>query len=343
MQNLDNKYMAQALKLAPLGGRDVAPNPMVGAVIVKKGKVIGKGYHQKFGGPHAEVNAIRSVKNQNDLKGATIYVTLEPCRHYGKTPPCLDLIEKVGIARIVCGSRDPFQQNSKSQNPKSKKIPNFKIQITKKSQISKSKITFLTGPIAKKCVELNKFFFTWVTKKRPFVTVKIAMSADGFVAGVGGKPVRFTNARQDREVHRLRALHQAIMVGTNTVLNDDPQLNVRLVEGKDPLRVILDPDLRIPRNARVFRDDNYLIATTRRHDDTTTRHAMTNSKVWVSPTEKHISLKKLFRHLADIGISSVLAETGPTIYSSIKKDGLIDELIVYRSKKRLKKGLRLHL
>ena len=325
MQNQDNKYMAQALELARLGGRDVAPNPMVGAVIVKNGKVIGKGYHKKFGGPHAEVNAIRSVKNQDDLKGATIYVTLEPCRHYGKTPPCSSLIQAVGISRVVCGSRDPFQ-----------------IQMKVRSAQCAVRSEFVKGRIADECVKLNKFFFTWVTKKRPFVTVKIAMSADGFVAGVDGKPMRFTTAKQDREVHKIRAAHQAIMVGTNTVLNDDPQLNVRLVKGKDPLRVILDPDMRIPKSARVFKDNNYLLAVTKQ---CAVRSAQCADRlnfiqnIWVSPTKKLISLKKLFRHLADIGISSILAETGPTIYDSLKNEGLIDELIVYKSNKKIGNGL----
>ncbi len=222
----DEKYMLQALKLARFGSRVVAPNPMVGAVIVKNRKVIGKGYHQKFGGPHAEVNAIKSVKNKDNLKGATIYVTLEPCRHYGKTPACLSLLRNVGIQRIVCGSHDPFQQD-------------FAFQI------SDFRFEFIKGSVTKQCIQLNKFFFTWITKKRPFITVKIAMSADSFVAGVDGQPVRFTTKKQDKEVHQLRANHQAIMVGINTVLNDDPSLTVRLVKGKNPLRIILDSRLRM--------------------------------------------------------------------------------------------------
>lgn len=327
MQSLENKYMIQALKLARLGGRAVAPNPMVGAVIVQNGKIISKGYHQKFGGPHAEVNAIRSVKNQNDLKGATIYVTLEPCRHYGKTPPCLGLIEKVGITRVVCGYHDPFQQ--KLETPS-----------TAGRRKSKLEMEFLKGPVAQQCRELNKFFFTWVTKKRPFVTVKVAVSVDGFVAGVGGKTVRITNPAQDREVHKLRSQHQAIMVGINTVLNDDPQLNVRLIKGKDPLRIILDSELRIPLRAKALDDKNYLIAVSKSSSLTARRSPLKNN-IWVSPTKKQVNLKKLLKHLADIGISSVLVESGPTLYRSLKKQGLIDELIIYRGRKKLGRGLRL--
>ena len=253
MPTYDNKFMDQALKLASLGGRAVAPNPMVGAVIVKNGKVIGKGYHKKFGGPHAEVNAIKSVHNKKNLIGSTIYVTLKPCRHHGKTPPCIDLIESVGITSVVCGSHDPFQKKIENRPPGQKAVRTGK---------SKIKIIFLNGQISKKCHDLNKFFFTWIQKKRPFITVKIAISADGFVAGKDGAPVRITNHKQDIEVHKLRAQHQAIMVGSNTVLSDDPHLGVRLVKGKDPLRVILDSKNRIPKSAKVFRDKNVLIVTT---------------------------------------------------------------------------------
>ncbi|MBU1017871.1 bifunctional diaminohydroxyphosphoribosylaminopyrimidine deaminase/5-amino-6-(5-phosphoribosylamino)uracil reductase RibD [Patescibacteria group bacterium] len=298
---VDEKFMSQALELARLGGRAVAPNPMVGAVIVKGGKVIGKGYHQQFGGPHAEVNAVQSVKRKADLDGATMYVTLEPCRHFGKTPPCLDFVRVMGVGRVVCGSQDPFQ---KIRNPKPE---------------TRNKLKFLKGPVAKQCRDLNKFYFTRIIKKRPYITVKIAMSADGFVAGVNGEPVRFTNAKQDREVHKLRAEHQAIMVGSNTVLKDNPHLGVRLAEGGDPLRVILDSKNRIPKKAKVFRDHNVL------------------------HINKKTTLKKLFAHLASIGIGSVLVEPGPTLYHSLKKAGLIDELIVYRGRRRLGHGLPIHL
>ncbi|MBN2096103.1 bifunctional diaminohydroxyphosphoribosylaminopyrimidine deaminase/5-amino-6-(5-phosphoribosylamino)uracil reductase RibD [Candidatus Peregrinibacteria bacterium] len=296
----DVKFMSQALKLARLGGRAVAPNPMVGAVVVKDGKVIGTGYHQIFGGPHAEVNAIQSVKRKADLEGATMYVTLEPCRHFGKTPPCFDFIKVMGIGRVVCGSEDPFQS---------------KLRKTK----DELQIEFLNGPIATQCQELNKFYFTRITKKRPYITVKIAMSADGFAAGPDGRPVHFTTAKQDREVHKLRAEHQAIMVGSNTVLNDNPHLGVRLVKGEDPLRIILDSKNRIPKKAKVFRNNNVLHIT------------------------QKMTLKQLMTYLAFIGIGSVLVEPGPTLYHSLKKAGLIDELVVYRSKKKIKQGLKLVL
>lgn len=302
----DNKFMALALKLAVKGGRAVAPNPMVGAVIVNNGKIVGQGYHQKFGGPHAEVNAIRSVKHKADLVGATLYVTLEPCRHYGKTPPCLDLVGSVGITRIICGTHDPYR-SSWCVVRRGKKCP--------RTTNHELRISFVKGKIAKRCQDLNKFFFTWVTKKRPFITVKIATSADGFVAGPKGQEVHFTSPAQDKFIHQLRARHQAIMVGSSTVLADDPLLTVRHIVGTDPLRVILDSRNRVPKTAKVFADKNFLHIT------------------------KHLPLKTLFRQLAKDGIASVLVEPGPTLYRALKKSGLIDELIVLKGKKKIREGL----
>ncbi len=319
MKTKEEQFMLRALKLAQKGGRAVAPNPMVGAVIVKKGKVIGEGYHKEFGGPHAERNAIKSVKNPDDLRDATLYVTLEPCRHQGKTPPCLELIEEVGITQVVCGSSDPFQKRTKDYGLRTK---------------------LLNGPVAKQCKELNKFYFTWIEKKRPFVSVKVAVSADGFVAGANGEQVWLTTKAQDKEVHQARADHQAIMVGINTILNDDPELNVRHVKGADPLRVILDSKLRIPKSSKVLKNQNYLIATT-----SVSEQALDHLRirVWVSPTKTHICLQRLLKYLAKEGISSVLVEPGPTLYKSLKKQNLIDELMVYQSNKKLTKGLSIDL
>jgi diaminohydroxyphosphoribosylaminopyrimidine deaminase/5-amino-6-(5-phosphoribosylamino)uracil reductase len=221
---------------------------------------------------------------------------LEPCRHHGKTPPCQDLIEKVGIKKIICGSRDPFQKVKRPKN-----------------------LIFLTGPVAKKCQELNKFFFTWVAKKRPYITVKIATSADGFVAGPHGEQIHFTSPAQDRLTHQLRAQHQAIMVGSGTVLSDDPSLTVRHVKGQDPLRIVLDSENQVPKNAKVFKDKNYLHIT------------------------QKLPLKTIFRQLAKNGITSVLVEPGPTLYAALKKARVIDETIILKGKKKIKVGLPLKI
>jgi len=322
---ISEKYMEQALKLARLGGRDVVPNPMVGAVIVKDGKMIGRGYHQKFGGPHAEIYAIRSAKRPNNLKGATMYITLEPCRHEGKTPPCIQAIQDAGIKKVVCGSRDPLQRGLK--------IKDLRL-----------KIGYLSGQVAKECEKLNKFYFIWAKKNRPYITVKIAMSADRFVADSDGRPVRFTTKKEDIEIHKLRAKHQAILVGINTVLTDDPRLTVRLAEGEDPLRIILDSNLQIPVGAQVLRTPKALVAATKSAAPIRAERLKSiGIKVWVSSSKEQVSLKKLFNYLAKEGISSVLVEPGPTLYRSLKKEKLIDELVVYRGKEKLKKGLRIRL
>ncbi len=308
--NADEKYMKRALELAKKGGRDVAPNPMVGAVIVKDGKIIGEGYHEIYGGPHAEVDAVNSVKNKADLEGSTLYVTLEPCQHQGKTPPCEELVKKHGIKRVVCGSKDLFQ----------KKTGDYE---------------FIGGNLEKECDILNKFFFTWVKEKRPYITVKVAVSSDGFVAGQGGQVVHLTSKKQDEAVHKLRANHQAIMVGSGTVLNDNPQLNVRHVEGKDPLRIILDSKLKVPADYNVYKDDNYLTIVT--------TDEPTKLNTWRSPTKHHACLRRTLRHLAKEGISSILVEPGPKLYKALKKGKLIDELIVYESEKALGSGIPIEL
>ncbi len=320
------KYMLQALELAKKGVRLVAPNPMVGAIIVKDGQIIGQGYHHKFGDNHAEVNAIQSVKNKEDLKDSTIYVTLEPCRHHGKTPPCWNLIEEVGMSRLICGSRDPFQK-----------------QVVSDKRLAIS-MEFLEGSVAKKCEELNKFFFTWVVKKRPYIMVKMAVSDDQIMAEPKGEPIRLTTPNQDIEVHRLRAGHQAIMVTATTVINDDCQLNVRHVEGVDPLRVILDSKLRISLSAKVLRDDNHLIVVSENADsDKIKKYQSSGINIWVCPVEGHVDLNKTFSYLGEQGFSSLLIEPGPTLYKALKENGVIDELFIYWSNDILGEGLKVNL
>ena len=326
--NQDEKYMQRALELAKKGGRAVAPNPMVGAVLVKNGRMIGEGYHQVFGGPHAEVMAVESVVDPDELKGATIYVTLEPCRHHGKTPPCWDLVQSVGIKKVICGSLDPLHGYSAGAKTFSRLLVN-------------------------ECDQLNKFFFTWVEKKRPYITVKIAVTADGFVAGPSGKTLRITSAEQDKQVHQLRTNHQAIMVGTNTVLNDDPQLNVRHAKGQDPLRIILDRELKIPLEAKVFSDANVLVAMRQWTSSTPCPPSVQNKLDWFkerqiqviecSEKEGQIDLKWLFGELAKRDISSVLVEPGPTLYQSLKKLDLVDELIVLKGNVEIGEGLRIEI
>ena len=219
--------MQRCIQLAKCGAVGAPPNPMVGAVIVHEGKIIGEGYHRRCGGPHAEVNAIRSVRDESLLKDSTIYVSLEPCSHYGKTPPCADLIIEKQIPRVVVGCLDPF---AKVNGQGIRKLRDAGIEVE-------------VGVLEKECLELNRRFITFHQLHRPFVTLKWAQSEDGFMDAErdeSEEPVQFSTTFTQTLVHQLRAMHQAIMVGTKTVLTDNPTLTTRLWEGPNPLRVTID-------------------------------------------------------------------------------------------------------
>lgn len=236
----EEKYMRRCIELAQNGKYGAPPNPMVGAVIVADGRIIGEGWHQHCGEGHAEVNAIASVR-QADLpllRHATIYVSLEPCAHYGKTPPCADLIIKKGIPRVVIGCMDPF---AKVAGRGIKKLSDAGCEV-------------IVGVLEKECQQLNRKFFTMHLRKRPYVTLKWAESADGFIDTIrkGGNPLILSSAHTQMLVHRLRAEHMAIMVGRRTALLDNPTLNVRHWAGPSPIRVVTDRQLSLPESLHLF-------------------------------------------------------------------------------------------
>jgi diaminohydroxyphosphoribosylaminopyrimidine deaminase/5-amino-6-(5-phosphoribosylamino)uracil reductase len=214
---------------------------MVGAVLVYKDRIIGEGYHERYGGAHAEVNCLKSVTehNQQFIKGSILYVSLEPCAHYGKTPPCANLIIKNKIPEVVVACRDPFE-----------KVNGNGIGLLKEAGI---KVT--EAVLEKEAIELNRRFFTFHNKKRPYIILKWAQTYDRFIAGENYEALKISNEITNRWVHQLRSTEAAIMVGTNTALKDNPSLTTRLWKGKNPLRIILDKQLRIPRNAAVFSDN----------------------------------------------------------------------------------------
>lgn len=229
------KYMRRCIQLARCGEMGAAPNPMVGAVVVHEGRIIGEGFHRKCGGPHAEVNAIASVRRPELLKESTIYVSLEPCAHYGKTPPCADLIIEKGIPRVVIGCQDPF---AKVNGLGIKKLCDAGVEV-------------VVGILEEECLKLNSRFITFHEKKRPWVTLKWAQSQDGFMDRKRNRdeaPTQFSSRFTQTLVHRMRAQHKAIMVGTQTALMDDPTLTVRLWEGENPLRVTVDRHGILPEN-----------------------------------------------------------------------------------------------
>ena len=226
----DEKYMARCLQLARNGEFTTAPNPMVGAVIVYQGRIIGEGWHQEYGGPHAEVNAVRSVrlKNERLLPESTIYVSLEPCSHWGKTPPCCELLVEKGFRRVVVGCQDP---NEKVAGRGIRRLQEAGVEVT-------------VGVLEHKCWWLNRKFMTYHTLHRPYITLKWAESADGFIdrkreSHADGDPVRFSSTWTQTLVHRLRANHEAILIGRRTWELDQPSLTTRLWPGKNPTKIIL--------------------------------------------------------------------------------------------------------
>ena len=234
----DEKYMMRCIQLAQNGKLGAAPNPMVGAVVVCDGRIIGEGYHAKCGEAHAEVNAINSVKDESLLRRSTLYVSLEPCAHYGKTPPCAKLIVSKGIPKVVIGCQDPFS-----------KVAGKGIEILKQAGCE-----VVVGVLEKACQDLNKAFFTVQLKHRPFITLKWAQSADGFmdVERNDGEPVKLSSPLTQLIAHKRRAEHQAIIVGTQTARLDNPSLNVRDWCGPQPLRIVIDKDLTLPRHLHLF-------------------------------------------------------------------------------------------
>jgi diaminohydroxyphosphoribosylaminopyrimidine deaminase/5-amino-6-(5-phosphoribosylamino)uracil reductase len=234
----DEQMMHRCLQLAELGKGNVAPNPVVGAVIVHEGKIIGEGYHEVFGGPHAEVNAVNCVENQELFKESTIYVTLEPCSHFGKTPPCADLIVSKNFKRAVIGTLDA---HAKVYKKGVKRLEDHGIEVT-------------VGVCEKECLELNRPFFAFHEKKRPFVLLKWAQTHNGLLDNSEGKQgeVSWISAPETQvKVHSWRVEFQSILVGKNTVINDNPSLTVRAVSGTNPIRIVLDSNNEIPSSAKV--------------------------------------------------------------------------------------------
>ncbi|MCD6129075.1 bifunctional diaminohydroxyphosphoribosylaminopyrimidine deaminase/5-amino-6-(5-phosphoribosylamino)uracil reductase RibD, partial [Candidatus Bipolaricaulota bacterium] len=242
---MHEEYMRRALELARLGEGYTRPNPLVGAVVVKDGEVIAEGYHARYGGPHAEMVALSRAGER--ARGADLYVNLEPCVHWGKTPPCVDRIIAAGIRRVILAARDP--------NP----LVNGK----GVDKLRSAGIEVVEGVLREEAEKLNEIFFHWVKTQRPFVALKLAMSLDGKIASRTGKSRWITGEEARKKVHELRRRYAAVLVGVNTVLTDDPQLTVREVEGPQPLRIVLDSRGRIPLSAKVLSGEApTLIATT---------------------------------------------------------------------------------
>lgn len=314
----DQDYMRRAIELAALGGGWTNPNPNVGAVIVKDGRIIGEGYHQRCGELHAERNAFASLKE--DASGATIYVTLEPCCHYGKTPPCTEAIIENKIARVVIGSRDP--------NP---------LVSGKGAKLLREKgIEVEEDFLREECDKLNDIFFHYITTKKPYVTMKYAMTLDGKIATRTGASKWITGEKAREHVHKLRSRHAAIMAGIGTVLADDPLLNARFEGAHQPVRVILDSKLRIDLDSKIVKTANQqrtIIACHYMDDAMLERKeklAAANVEVFEAPgKDGHVDIVKIMDYLADNKIDSVFIEGGGQIHEAALRAGIVNHVCAY--------------
>lgn len=330
----DERYMARCIELAKNGQFNAAPNPMVGAVIVHEGRIIGEGYHRQCGGPHAEVNAVRSVKDERLLREATMYVSLEPCAHYGKTPPCADMIVEKGIPRVVIGCRDSFDQ-----------VDGRGIQ-----KLREAGVEVTVGVLEKECLELNRAFFTYHGKKRPYITLKWAQSSDGYIDKVRGDYANNNENRQERcgeavrfstdetavRVHRLRALNDAILVGRRTAELDNPSLTTRSWPGKNPLRLVVDRNGVLDMNLKLF--------------DGTTKTAVFTEVFRESIISENVAqvmldfsrdvLKQIIEYLYAQKVQRLLVEGGTVLLQNFINSGLWDEAFVEEATFSLGDGVK---
>lgn len=316
----DEKYISRCLQLARNGICNTAPNPMVGAVIVHNDTIIGEGYHIHCGEAHAEVNAIRSVKDESLLKESTIYVSLEPCSHYGKTPPCADLIIEKGIPKVVVGCMDPF---SLVAGRGIEKLRHAGIEVT-------------VGVLEDECRHLIRRFITFNTFKRPYITLKWAESADGFIDinRTDGKPVILSNPLTGMLVHKKRAEHDAILVGRRTALLDNPSLSTRNWYGKNPVRLVIDKDLTLPKDLELFNGKIRTLVFTR------TCIQQPNPLTEYIPLDftKDI-LPQIMDTLYQHKIQSLLVEGGSILLQSFIDAGLWDEAYIEKSPLHLNEGV----
>ncbi len=325
----DETYIQLTLEIAKRGSGYVSPNPMVGCVITKNNKIIGAGYHQKYGENHAEVNAINSAVES--LEGSTLYVNLEPCSHYGHTPPCVDKIIESKIKRVVIGTLDV--------NPL--------VSGNGVRKLKKAGIDVKVGVLEKECTELNKFFFKYITKKIPYVTLKIAQTLDGKIADQSNYSQWITSSDSRKFVHSLRAQYDAVLIGRRTAEIDNPLLTVRLTEGRNPWRVVLDTELKLKTDLRLFKQnaDGKTILVTSKASISKQNKIKKLSELGVriifvkQNGSGKLNLRSLLKVLSTMEITSVLVEGGSEIFSSFMKQNLFDDIFLFISPKLLGAGI----
>jgi diaminohydroxyphosphoribosylaminopyrimidine deaminase / 5-amino-6-(5-phosphoribosylamino)uracil reductase len=325
----DESYIKLAIEIAKKGAGSVSPNPLVGCVIIKDDRIIGAGYHEHFGGRHAEINAIENASE--DVENSVLYVNLEPCSHYGKTPPCVDKIIEHKIKRVVIGTLDV--------NP-----------LVSGKGIKKLKaagIDVKVGVLEKECHRLNKFFFKYIIKQIPYVTLKAAETLDGKIADEKGNSKWISSLPSRKYVHNLRSEYDAVLVGRKTIEKDDPALNVRLVEGRNPKRVAIDSDLKLKTTLKLFKSNSrgdVILITSKKSAQKKRKidrlNALGVKVIFVKENkDKKISLKNILEELGKLNIASLLVEGGREVFSSFIKENLFDDLLLFLSPKILGDGI----
>ncbi len=314
---LHERFMSRCIELARKGAGSVSPNPMVGSILVADGKVIGEGYHEHYGGPHAEVNAIRSVQDQALLRQSTLYVNLEPCSHQGKTPPCSDLIIEKKIPGVVVACTDPHG-----------KVAGKGIQ-----KLRDAGVEVIEGVLEESALKLNEAFVKSHVENMPFVALKLAQTLDGKIATAKGLSQWITGSESRTHVHELRSRYDAVLTGSGTVVADDPELTVRHLEGRNPLRVVLDRTLRIAPDAKVFNDEagTLLITSVTMMGNEKIRQLLNKGieVAFVEECPEGLDLQEVMRLLHNKEILSVLVESGSQLSASLLHTGVVDKAYFY--------------
>ncbi|MBS1518922.1 MAG: bifunctional diaminohydroxyphosphoribosylaminopyrimidine deaminase/5-amino-6-(5-phosphoribosylamino)uracil reductase RibD [Bacteroidetes bacterium] len=319
----DETIMKECIRLAAKGRGFVSPNPLVGSVIIKDNKIIGKGFHKKYGEAHAEVNAvIDAEKNGYSVKGASIYVNLEPCAHHGKTPSCAELIAVNKFREAVIGMQDPYRE-----------VNGRGIEILKNAGIK-----IKTGVLENECRELNRFFVKFVTRKLPYVTLKIAQSIDGKIALNNFESKYITGGASGKIVHRLRSEYDAVLIGRNTALRDDPSLDVRNVKGRNPLRIVIDRRNNLPEALKIFSDNtndrSFVIA-----DKSSGLKKSPKNLLQLKSENNRFRIKDILKLLYKFNLNSILVEGGSDLFSQFLSENLFDDIYLFIAPKVIGRGL----
>ena len=324
----DESYIQLALEIAKKGIGEVSPNPLVGCILVKDDRIIGAGYHEKFGANHAEINAIENAKEP--VEGSTLFINLEPCSHFGKTPPCVDKIIEKKIKRVVIGTLD---MNPLVGGNGVKKLKSAGIEVK-------------VGVLEKECVNLNKFFFKYITNKIPYISLKAAQTLDGKIADTKGRSQWISSMQSRKYVHHLRANYDAVLIGAGTVEKDNPSLTVRLTDGRNPRRIILDSALSLQLDKKLFtrNDDHKTILVTSRNNEGKRKVKRIQSfgvKVIFAKEDKDgsLNLKSVMKELAKNQVASVLVEGGSRVFSSFLRSNLYDDIFLFVSPKIIGSGI----